>query len=172
MRVVHQCAEKRRRQRVEVTLGFADDVARHEFRRVLEHVDEAVKFTQDDVRNMTRGLGLAIQVNRDLGVLEADFLDEFAQVQYRRIEFGAGRELLVVDRQDEGRGARLLLGELREIAVAGGAENLHAFLLDGVGERANAQARGIFGTEIFIDDDDRKAEFHGRRLLQTKARPG
>jgi hypothetical protein len=34
---------------VEVALGLADDVARHELRRVLEHVDEAVQLAQDVV---------------------------------------------------------------------------------------------------------------------------
>jgi hypothetical protein len=43
------------------------------------------------------GARLAVDVDRDVGVLEADLLDELAQVQHRRVELGAGRELLVVD---------------------------------------------------------------------------
>ena len=108
LRVVDQRAEERRRQRRRGSdLRLADDVARDELRRVLEHVDEAVQLAQDVVRDVLRGARLAVQVDRDLGVLEADLLDELAQVQHRRVELGPGRELLVVDRQDEGRCARL-----------------------------------------------------------------
>ena len=107
LRIIDQRAEERRRQRIEVGLGLADDVARDELRRVLEHVDEAVQLAQDVVRDVARGARFAVQVDRDVGVLEADFLDERAQrFSDRRIELPApGVELLVVDRQDEGRGA-------------------------------------------------------------------
>jgi hypothetical protein len=105
---------------------------------------------------------LAVQVDRDVGVLEADLLDELAQVQHRRVEIGAALELLVVDRQDEGAGPALLLRELAEVAVAGVAQHLEAFLLDRLGQRADAQARGVFGTEVLVDDDDGKAKaLHG-----------
>ncbi len=30
-----------------------------------------------------------------------------------------------------------------------------------VGERADAQARRVLGAEVFVDDDDGEAEFHG-----------
>ena len=46
LRIVGKRAEKRRRKAVEVGAGLADDVARDEFRRVLEHVDEAVQLAQ------------------------------------------------------------------------------------------------------------------------------
>ncbi len=85
--VVHQRAEERRRQAVQVGLGFADDVARDEFRRVLEHVDEAVQFAQDVVGDVARGAGFAVQVDRDVGVLVADFLDEGAQRLQRVLDF-------------------------------------------------------------------------------------
>ena len=166
LRIVDQGLEERRRQRVEIALGFAHDVARHELRRVLEHVDEAVQLAQDVVGQVLRGSRLAVQVDRDVGVLEADLLDELAQVQHRRIDLGAGRELLVVDRQDEGAGAALLLRELRQVAVAGGAEHLEAFLLDRRGERADAEARGVLRAEVFVDDDDRELEAQHRRGLE------
>src|SRR4029453_11935820 len=118
LRVVDQRAEKGRRQRVEVGLGLADDVPRDELRRVLEHVDEAVQLTQDVVRDVLRRAGLAIEVDRDLRVLEADLADEVAQVDDRRIDLGTAREFLVIDRQDERRSARLLLRELRQVAIA------------------------------------------------------
>src|SRR5262249_3480916 len=70
------------------------------------------------------------------------------------------RELLVVDRQDERRRAALLLGELGEVAVARDAQDLHPLLLDRGGERADAESRRVLGAEVFVDDDDGKAEFH------------
>jgi hypothetical protein len=138
-------------------------VAGHELRRVLEHVDEAVQFAQDVVGDVLAGARLAVDVDRDVGVLEADLLDELAQVQHRRVELGPGRELLVVDAQDEGAGAALLLRELAQVAVAGGAQHLEALLLDGLGQRADAEARGVLGAEVLVDDDDGEAEAEHRR---------
>jgi hypothetical protein len=96
--VVHQRLEERRRQPVEVAARLADDVAGDELRRVLEHVDEAMQLAQHVVRDVLAGARLAVDVDRDLGVLEPDLLDELAQVQHRRVELGPGSELLVVDR--------------------------------------------------------------------------
>jgi len=48
-----------------------------------------------------------------------------------------------------------------QVAVAGDPQDLHALVLDGLGEDADAQARGVLGAEIFIDDDNGKAETHG-----------
>ena len=158
LRVVHQRLEERRRQPVQVALGLADDVARHELGRVLEHVDEAVQLAQDVVGDVLAGARLAVDVDGDVGVLEADLFDELAQVQHRRVKFRAGRELLVVDAQDEGTGAALLLRELAEVAVAGGAQDLEALFLDGLGQRADAEARGVLGAEVFVDDDDGEAK--------------
>jgi hypothetical protein len=145
----------------QVRLGLPDDVARHELRRVLVHVDEAVQLAQDVVGQVLRGLGLAVQVDRHVGVLAPHQLDEGAQVQHRRVQVRARRELLVVDRQDEGAGAALLLRELRQVAVAGDAQHLEALGLDGLRERADAQSRGVLGPVVFVDDDDGETEFHG-----------
>jgi hypothetical protein len=84
-----------------------------------------------------------------------------AQVQHRRVQVGAGGEFLVVDRQDEGAGAALLLGELRQVAIAGDAQHLEPLGLDGLRERADAQSRGVLGPVVFVDDDDGETEFHG-----------
>src|SRR5450755_29612 len=158
---MHQRAEKRRRQRIEVGLRLADDVPRHEFRSVLEHVDEPVQLAQHIVRNMARGPRLAVEIDWNLGVAEADLLDKGTQIDDRRVELGAGSEFLVVDRQDERRRARLLLGELRQVAVTGHAEDFHALLLDRRRQRADAEPRSVFRAEVFIDDYDGEAEFHG-----------
>jgi hypothetical protein len=139
-------------------------VAGDEFRRVLVHVDEAMQLAQDVIRNVAAGARLAVQENRDLGVLVANFLDELAQVEHRGVELRPGRELLVVDGQDEGRSAALLLGEGGEVAVAGDAQHVHALLLDGVGQRSDAQARGVLGTKVLVDDDDGKVETHGNSV--------
>lgn len=59
--IFDQLAEERRRQAVHVAARFADDVARHELRRVLEHVDEAVQLAQDVVRDVFRRARLAVR---------------------------------------------------------------------------------------------------------------
>ena len=61
----------------------------------------------------------------------------------------------------------LLLGELGEVAVAGQAQHFHAFFFHGGGQRANAESRGVLGTEVLVDDDDRESKFHGQ--LQSEA---
>jgi hypothetical protein len=158
LRIVHQGLEEGWRQPVEVALGLADDVTRHEFRCVLEHVDETVQLAQHVVGQVLAGAGLAVDVDRDVRVAKTDLLDELAQVQHGRIELRPRGELLVVDRQDEGRGAALLLGELREVAVGGDAQHLHALLLDGVGQRPDTETGGVFGAVILVNDDDGKVE--------------
>src|SRR5215471_14145782 len=123
-------------------------------------MDEAVELAQHVVRNVPRGARLAVQIDRNLGVPEADLLDELPQVQHRGVELGPRRELLVVDRQHESGGARLLLRELRQVAIARHPEDLHPFLLDRRSEGAYAEPRRVLGAEVFVDDDDRKPEFH------------
>ena len=159
--VVRQCPEKRRRQALEVSACLPDDVAADELRRILEHVDETVQFAENVVRNMPRGSCFAVQKDRNILVPTADFLDEGPQVGHRL--FGAvAAERLVVDGQDECRGPALLLGEGGQVAKAGDAENVETFLLDGLGQRPDAQSAGIFRAEVFVDDDYREVEMHGR----------
>jgi hypothetical protein len=160
--VMHQRAEKRRRQPVQVGPRLADDVARDELRRVLEHMDEAVQLAQDVVRNMARGAGLAVEINRDVGVAKAQLLDEGTQRLQRLGGLGLrpAAELLVVDRQDEGRSAALLLGKGRQVTVTGDAQHFHALVLQRLGQGAHPQPAGVLRAEVFVDDDDRKAEFH------------
>jgi hypothetical protein len=67
--VVEQGLEERRLDAFEVALGLADDVARHELGRVLEHVDEAVQLAQDVVGQVAAGFGFAVHVDRHIGVL-------------------------------------------------------------------------------------------------------
>ncbi len=135
-------------------------MARHELRRVLEHVDEAVQFAQDVVGQMAAGLGLAVDIDRHIGVFPAHFFDEVAQVEDRRVKVGAGAELFIVNRQNERAGARLLLRKLRQIAVAGDPHDLETLVFDGLGHRPNAQPGRVLGAEILVDDDDGEAKFH------------
>jgi len=130
---------------VHVALGLADDVTRHELRRVLEHVDEAVQLAQDVVGQVLRRARLAVQIDRNLGVLEPNLLDELAQIQHGGIQFRARGELFVVDRQDERAGAALLLGELAQVAVARRPQHLEAFLFDGRGQSPDPRP------EVFSD---------------------
>ena len=97
--VVDQGAKERRRQTAQVRSRFANDMPGHELRRVLEHVDEAVQFLQDVIRDVPRRARLAVQVNRNFGVAEADFLDEGAQLGKRRtcFLFRTGTEFVIID---------------------------------------------------------------------------
>src|SRR4051812_10806607 len=103
-------------------------MARDEFRCVLEAVEESVQLAQDVVGDVARGLGFAVKIDRYVGVATADLLDEFAQVQHRRVEFRPGGEFLVVDGEYERGRARLLLRELGKVAVARDAQYLDAFI--------------------------------------------
>ena len=71
-------------------------------------------------------------------------LDEGTQVGDGLLGGFRRRELLVVDGQDEGRAAALLLGEGRHVTVAGHAQDLQAFLLDGFRQGADAQGQRCF----------------------------
>ncbi len=162
LRVVNQLFEERRRKAVEVALGFTNDVARHELRRVFKHVDEAMKLTQHIVGQVLGGPGLAVDVDGDVGVLEADLFDELAQVGHHRIQLRAGRELVVVDGEDEGRGQALLLGERAQVTVARDAEHRDAFFLDRLRQRTDAEAGGVLRAVVLVDDDDGEVETHHR----------
>ncbi|MNT14328.1 hypothetical protein D3C72_1493290 [compost metagenome] len=128
-----------------------------------------MQLAQDVVGQVAAGLGLAIDVDRYIGVLAANFGDEVAHIAHDQILVAALRKLLVIHRQDERTGAALLLGELREIAIAGHAQYLEALFLDRMGEVADAQTGGVLRAEILVDDDDGKAKFHGQCLTMNRA---
>ncbi|MBS1143573.1 MAG: hypothetical protein H6R14_979 [Proteobacteria bacterium] len=155
---MNQRPEERWRQRIEVSPRFALDVAGDEFRRVLEHVDEAMQLAQHIVGNVTGGARFAVQEDGNLGIAVADFADESAQFGQRF--FRLERQLLVVDRQDEGRRPALLLGKRSQVTITGHPQHFHAFLLDGLGQRPDTQTGRVLGTEVFVDDDDGKMEAH------------
>ena len=109
--VMRERAEERRRQGIQVVPRFPRHIAGDELRGVLEHVDEAVQFLQHVIGDVARGAGLAVEENRDFGVAAADFHDKGTNLRNSVFrQFGRG-EFLVVDRQDEGGGAALLLGK-------------------------------------------------------------
>ncbi len=62
----------------------------------------------------------------------------------------------------------MLLRELGKIAVAGHAQHLDAFFFQGIGQGTNAQARGILGAEIFVNDHNRKTKLHGTALPKNR----
>jgi len=109
---------------------------------------------------VARGARLAVQVDRDVRVAAADFGHEAVQAAQCRGGILVGLEFLVVDRQDEAGGAALLLRERSQVAVAGVADDVHAFGLDGGGQLADAGAAGVLAAEIFVDDDDREVKTH------------
>jgi len=133
-------------------------------------VDEAVQFLQHVVRDVARSARLPVQEDRDVRVAEADLADETAQLRDRVLGEFRRAELLVVDRQDEGTCARLLLGEPGHVAVARHPEHLRAFFLDRLGERADAQPARVLRAEILVDDDDRKMELHVTPLRPASRR--
>ncbi len=172
VRVLHQFLEERRRERIQIHLGLADDVTRDELRRVLEHVDEAVQFAQDVVRQMARGARFAVQEDRYIGVAAAHLGHERAQRDDRGRKLRClafhddvvyvRQQLVVVDRQDEARRAARLLRERGQIAIARQPEHFRAFFLDCFGQSPDAGTRDVLGAEIFVDDDDGKTKLHGR----------
>jgi hypothetical protein len=99
-RIMGQRTEEGRRQRIEIGLGLALDVAGDELRRVLEHVDEAMQFAQHVVRDVARGARLAVQED-GISALRLRISVTKARSSPMRL-FGFERQLLVVDRQDEG----------------------------------------------------------------------
>src|SRR5690606_18460186 len=168
-RVLDQLTEKRRCQAFQVGACFTDDVTRHELGRVLEHVNEAVQLAQNIVGDMLRGARLAVQIDGDILVAEPQFTNKGAQVLDRigDILRGIHIEFLIINRQNEGARAALLLRKRTKVTIAGDPENLYAFGLYRRGQGSNAQARRIFGTVVFVDDDDRKTKLHPE-LLGTR----
>ncbi len=160
--VIQQRLEERWLNAFEVVLGFAQDVLGHELGRVLEHVDEAVQLTQDVVGQVAAGLGFAVDVDRHIRILAAHFGDEVTQVVHDLVITAAQLKLLVIDRQDEGTGAALLLRKLAQVTIAGHAQHLKALLLDGMRQIADAQAGSVFRAKVLVNDDDGKAKLHGR----------
>jgi len=97
-----------------------------------------VKLLQNVVRDVTRGPGLAVQKDRDVGVAETDFLDK--RPQFLDGLLGFVRQFVVVHGQDERRRAALLLGERRQVAVACDTHDLKTLCLDGAGQRPDAES--------------------------------
>ena len=64
-----------------------------------------------------------------------------------------------------------MLRKLREVPVAGRPQNLHALFLQSVSQGANAQARGVLGAEVFVDDDDGESKFHPEYLSCLEVSP-
>jgi hypothetical protein len=90
---------------------------------------------------------------------KADLLHEGAQFGDGLVRL-VGGEIVVVHRQDEAGCPALLLGEGGQVAVTGHPEDFHALVFQGLGQGADAQAGGVLGTEVFVDDDDGEAEAH------------
>ena len=162
MRVLDQLAEKRRWQAVDIAARFANDVTCHKFGRVFKHMDEPVQFAQDIVGDVFRSARFAVKIDRDLGVAKAQFADERTQVLdgTGHILGRVNVELLVVDRQDERAGPTLLLRKRAQVAIAGDTDDFHALGFDCRGQRANTEPRGVLGTVVFINDENRKTKFH------------
>jgi len=117
---VHQRAEERRRQRVEVGARLAHDVARDEL-GVSSNMWMKPCNSRSTSFAVLRRARLAVQEDRDVGVAPADLGDELPELVDRLAVAVALGEFLVVDRQDEPGCAALLLGETRDVAETGHA---------------------------------------------------
>ena len=137
--VFNQCPEERGRQAVDVCLRFANDMPGDELGRILEHVNKAMQFPQNVIGNVARRPRFAVQIDRNFGVLEADFTDEFSQLLDRRVDFLTWSEFFVVDRQNESGRTTLLLGKLRQVPIARDPQDFHPLLLNRIRESANSQ---------------------------------
>ena len=125
-------------------------------------MDETMQLAQNIVRDMFCRTCFTVEINRNIRIAKAQLTDEDAQV-FNRTGDVFGRidvELLVVNRQDKGAGAALLLGKRAQITVTGDTNDLHAFRLDRSRQRANTETRGVFRAVILVDDKDGKAKFH------------
>lgn len=120
-----------------------------------------MELAQDVVRDVASRLRLAVDVDRNVQIASPDLADECPDVVEGQRGFDVVGELLVVYRQDEGACLALLLCELAEVVVAGHAQRIESFRLDGLGQRADTEARRVLRTEILVDDDDRKVKMHG-----------
>ena len=75
------------------------------------------------------------------------------------------RQLLIVNRQDEGAGRTLLLRKLTQITIAGHPQHFKTFGLNRLSQSADAKTRRIVGAVILVNDDDGKAEFHAQPFV-------
>src|SRR5690606_18878504 len=175
--VLHELTEKRRSEAVEICPGVANDVSRHKFGGVLEHVNEAVQLAQYVVGDMLRRSRLAIQIDGNVFVTKTQLANEGTQI-LDGVGDVLGRidvEFLIVNRQNERTRAALLLGERAEITIAGDTQHLNAFGLDGRRQGAYAKPRRVLGAIVFINDDDGETEFHAVTpwsLLKRTTRAG
>ena len=76
LRVIDQLAKKWWRQAIDIAACLTNDVSRHKLRRVLEHVDEAMQFAQDIVRDVFCRARFSVQINRDIRVAKPQFTDK------------------------------------------------------------------------------------------------
>src|SRR5690606_23265402 len=96
--------------------------------------------------------------------------DELAQVADRLALLAVLVDLLVVDRDDERRCARRLVGDHRDIDVGEAADDLHALVLERLGQGTDAQPAGRIGLPVLVDDDYRETELHrGSCLLVAQS---
>ncbi len=122
---------------------------------------------------MAGGARFAVEKNGYVGIAPADFFHKLTQRDHRgRIGVRIAGEFFVINTQNEGRGAALLLGKAGQVTVAGDTQHFDAFGLDGFGQGAYAQSAGVFRTKIFVDDDDGETKAHGKRPLRGEGKRG
>src|SRR5690606_37356316 len=170
--VLDQFAEKRRRQAIQVSARFTNNMTRHKFWRVFKHVNETVELAKDIVRDVLRRTRFPIQIDGDLFVAKTQLGNEGPQVSdgighvFGRIDI----EFLVVNRHNEGAGPTLLLGKRAEITITGYPDHFDAFRNNGIGQSTDAKARCVFGPVVLVNDDDGKSKLHEPASLRGTIR--
>jgi len=152
--------EKRRRQGIQIDLGLTDDVAGHKLRGVLKHMDKSMQLLEHVVGDVPRGAGLAVEEDGDVLVAPPDLAHEHAQLLDGLVFQVFIGKLVVIDGENKAGGPVLLLGNHGGITETGDPEGFHPFKLNGIGQGPNPGTGHVFGTKIFVDDDDWKAKFH------------
>jgi hypothetical protein len=98
-------------------------------------------------------------------VLAAHLFNKGSQTDHSGIQVRTGRELLVVNGQNESACAALLLCKLGQITVTGYAQHFKAFAFNGLSQRTNAQTGGVLRAVVFVNDDNGETKFHGQQGL-------
>ena len=101
-RIVRQRSEERRRQTFKILTSFTNDVTRHKLRRVFEHMNKAVQFTQHIVWDRRRSLRFTVQENRNVRIRASDLMHKSSQFCNGFVFFTGVGKIVVVKTHDKG----------------------------------------------------------------------
>ena len=143
-RIVRQRSEERRRQTFKILTSFTNDVTRHKLRRVFEHMNKAVQFTQHIVWDRRRSLRFTVQENRNVRIRASDLMHESSQFCNGFVFFTGVGKIVVVKTYDKGRSATCLTRQTREIGKRGNGANLLSLRFNSLCKVSNAKTGDVF----------------------------